>query len=472
MEWCCKGYDYVGAPWIKKRFKYIMHRFLLTRLAITAYRFLFKKDFRFSRINRLNRVGNGGLSLRKISTMIDCCNKYQSAIDFFLKQKKDKYNEDRFWALVPKNMRYPDIKEALKFSFDMRPEHCYKLTKGQLPFGAHGVTKSEYIDFWSSKIGQLKDILYAEKSVLPIVGRTIDYSEERVFSILIPTWNNLDYLKLTIDSIRKNSSCNHQIILQINDGRDGTLEWVKSQPDIEYTYTAENIGVCWSLNAMRSLVKSNYIVYSNDDMYLLPRWDSELVSEIERIGHKMFFLSSTLIQPRPFFCKGIIAPANYGEDIASFNEEKLLKEYMNIEHYDWYGSTWPVNVVHKDVWDLVGGYSVEYTPGMYSDPDFSAKLYLAGVRIFKGVNASRVYHFEARSTGRVVRNKGSRQFLAKWGITSSTFTKYILRRGEPLTSEYISVNSTKLRANVKRSKLKRALQAFRKIGVAKNIWEI
>ena len=31
------------------------------------------------------------------------------------------------------------------------------------------------------------------------------------------------------------------------------------------------------------------------------------------------------------------------------------------------GATIPPNIVHRDIWDLVGGYSIEYSPGMYSD---------------------------------------------------------------------------------------------------------
>jgi len=89
--------------------------------------------------------------------------------------------------------------------------------------------------------------------------------------------------------------------------------------------------------------------------------------------------------------------------------------------------------VHRDIWDLAGGYSVEFSPGLYSDNDFSAKLFLCGVRYFKGVNKSRVYHFEARSTGRVKKNRGNRQFLFKWGIASSAFMKYILHRGDAFT---------------------------------------
>lgn len=47
------------------------------------------------------------------------------------------------------------------------------------------------------------------------------------FSILIPTYNNLDYLKLAIKSIKENSKYQHELILHINDGSDGTLEYAK-----------------------------------------------------------------------------------------------------------------------------------------------------------------------------------------------------------------------------------------------------
>jgi glycosyltransferase involved in cell wall biosynthesis len=38
-----------------------------------------------------------------------------------------------------------------------------------------------------------------------------------VFSILIPTWNNLRFLQVCIDSIRKNSSLEHQILVHVNE---------------------------------------------------------------------------------------------------------------------------------------------------------------------------------------------------------------------------------------------------------------
>ena len=48
-----------------------------------------------------------------------------------------------------------------------------------------------------------------------------------MFSILIPSFNNLKYLKLCLHSIKINSKFDHQIIIHVNEGSDGTLEYVK-----------------------------------------------------------------------------------------------------------------------------------------------------------------------------------------------------------------------------------------------------
>ncbi len=288
-----------------------------------------------------------------------------------------------------------------------------------------------------------------------------------MFSILIPSWNNLGFLKLCIESIEKNSAYKHEILIHVNDGSDGTLEWVR-QKGYKHTHSEENIGVCYALNGLRPLATTDYIMFMNDDMYVCPGWDTALVEEIQRIGHKMFFLSSTLIQPRPFFCKSVIAPANYGETVENFDEERLLREYATLPHGDWMGATWPPNVVHKDLWDLVGGYSIEFSPGMYSDPDFSAKLWMAGVRLFKGVDRSRVYHFEARSTHRIVKNDGSLQFLRKWGITSGSFIRDILHRGEPFDAP--KDHTLELKKDIERSRWKKVLTIFRSTKT-KNLWD-
>ena len=248
------------------------------------------------------------------------------------------------------------------------------------------------------------------------------------FSILIPSWNNLPYLQLCVQSIRRHSSCSYEIIVHLNESNDGSMDWLQKQGDISFSYSATNVGVCYAMNAMRKLANADYLLYLNDDMYVLPNWDGILKKEIEQFPDHRFFLSATMIEPRAQSSCSI--EQNYGTSIANFEEEKLLEEYAKWPFKDWQGATWPPNVVHKNLWDEVGGYSVEFSPGMYSDPDFSMKLWQNGVRLFKGVGASRVYHFGSISVKRVKQNKGYYTFIKKWGMTSSTLSKYFLRRGE------------------------------------------
>lgn len=251
--------------------------------------------------------------------------------------------------------------------------------------------------------------------------------EDHLFSIVIPSWNNLGYLKQCVESIRKNAHHKHQIIVHLNEATDGSLEWVKAQSDIDYTYSKENIGICFALNAARTLAATDYFFYLNDDMYLCPHWDDALWDEIKSIGHNQFFLSGTLIEASSN--NPCVIQQAYGKDLENFNEAALLENYATLNKEDWSGATWPPNIVPIALWDLVGGYSTEFSPGLYSDPDFSMKLWQAGVRYFKGVSKCRAYHFGSKSLKRVKLNNGYQQFINKWGMTSSVLTKHILKSG-------------------------------------------
>lgn len=256
-------------------------------------------------------------------------------------------------------------------------------------------------------------------------------TERALFSILIPTWNNLPYLKLCVESILKNSTYTHQIIIHVNEGSDGTLEWVKQQ-GYDYTHSADNAGVCYAVNASATLAKTNYIAYFNDDMYACPNWDGVLFDAIKANGTELFYYSGTMIEFESGTNKANLSPYNFGTDIATFDEAALLAFCKNdANKADWFGACWPPSIVHINLWNKVGGYSEIYSPGFYSDPDFAMKLWQAGVRDFKGLGKSLVYHFKCKSTGRVIKNDGRKTFMQTWGFTSSYLYKNVLRVGVP-----------------------------------------
>jgi glycosyltransferase involved in cell wall biosynthesis len=211
-----------------------------------------------------------------------------------------------------------------------------------------------------------------------------------MFSILIPTWNSLDYLKLCVSSIRKFSTCEHEILVHVNDGSDGTLDWVRAEK-LKFTHSSQNAGVCIATNCLAGQATRDWLLYMNDDM------------------------GNPLVVVRDF-----------GRGPRDFDLDGLLANYATPERADIYGEGAQPTLVHRTWWHAVGGYSLEFGPGLSSDDDLLMKLWVAGCRTFRVVGASRLYHFGCHSTNRVRRNHGGRTFVMKWGITQHEFKKHCL----------------------------------------------
>ena len=251
-----------------------------------------------------------------------------------------------------------------------------------------------------------------------------------MFSIIIPTFNNLDYLRLCLMSIRKNSKYNHEIIIHINEGIDGTLEFLKSQ-NYKTTFSKKNSGVCVAFNEAVKKATKEYIILAHDDMYFCPKWDVVFENELKKLPKNYdFFLSGTMVQPFKSYIN-----LDCGNNIKDFNEEKLLKELPKIQFENFQGTHWQPSLIPLKTWNKVEGFSEEFTPGLGSDPDFNMKLWKIGVRLFKGLGNCRVYHFSSLSLRKKAWNDGAKTFLMKWGISIKFFKKHYLKSDLPFKGE-------------------------------------
>jgi len=246
--------------------------------------------------------------------------------------------------------------------------------------------------------------------------------KHKVFSVIIPTFNNLNYLKLCIGSLIKNSEYKHEIIIHVNEGSDGTLEHLK-QNNIKFTYDETNAGVCVAFNKAVKRATNKFIVLGHDDMYFCPGWDTAFFNELKLMKDNTdFFLSGTMVQP---FKSYIFFDC--GKTYADFDEDKLLNGLPKIKYANFQGTHWQPSFMPIKTWHKVGGFSEEFSPGLGSDPDFNMKLWNIGVRIFKGLGNSRVYHFASISLRKKAWNNGAKIFLLKWGISIKFFKKYFLK---------------------------------------------
>jgi len=119
---CDLGYDYIGAPWLHGMFNYIDEKHCVWH------------------------VGNGGLSLRKVSSFIELLEERNPLADEQIK------NEDLFYSsIISEKFRVAPLEVALRFAFERQVEQCYERNHKELPFGCHAWGRCNP-QFWKKHI--------------------------------------------------------------------------------------------------------------------------------------------------------------------------------------------------------------------------------------------------------------------------------------------------------------------------------
>lgn len=131
-DWCRRGYDCVAAPWVRRKVYDlpILKQYLRWRLRRA------ERAGRMIRQSLYGKIGNGGLSLRRVESFRAACEKYGDEIERFCSMGNHLGNEDVFWAVVPEGFRYPSQEEALRFAFDTNPRYCYRCAAVACRWGA------------------------------------------------------------------------------------------------------------------------------------------------------------------------------------------------------------------------------------------------------------------------------------------------------------------------------------------------
>jgi hypothetical protein len=151
LKWCQKGYDYIGAPWLKRLANPDFVKEWKTRLNTRYHIFVntlengIPSDRQFD-----NMVGNGGFSLRRVKKLYDLSIKLAAQIQQYHKREEHQYHEDVFWSIEVnrkwRRLKIPLYKTALLFSFENRLKQSFMHTRHKLPFGCHAW--DQHIEYW------------------------------------------------------------------------------------------------------------------------------------------------------------------------------------------------------------------------------------------------------------------------------------------------------------------------------------
>jgi hypothetical protein len=132
-SWCAHPFDYVGAPWPKP-----------FELYINTGRF----EGDAGRHVRAT-VGNGGLSLRRISKCSALLREFELETSLF---RQSGSSEDLFFStmgLLSNDFIVPNEVTASRFAMEGLPQYYMRLNGGRLPMGAHAWMKND-LEFWRS----------------------------------------------------------------------------------------------------------------------------------------------------------------------------------------------------------------------------------------------------------------------------------------------------------------------------------
>ncbi len=267
---------------------------------------------------------------------------------------------------------------------------------------------------WSFDAGKkrLEDILLNQV----IEPRSVD---DKIASIVILTYNQLGYTRLTIDSIRKHTKAAYEIIVVDNASSDGTVDYLKSQKDIRTIFNKENVGFPAGCNQGMEIVKGDYIVLLNNDVIVPDEWLEGLIECAEShpsigiVGPMSNRVSGFQMEREVKYKK-----INRMHEFAASYRRKYRKVWMETPRVAGF-----CMLIKRTVLDKVGGLDAAFGIGNCEDDDFCMRTGLAGFKIAIAGDVF-IHHFGSRSFGKDGLEKYKEFiraneiiFKEKWGVT-------------------------------------------------------
>jgi GT2 family glycosyltransferase len=248
--------------------------------------------------------------------------------------------------------------------------------------------------------------------------------------IIIPTWNNLEYLKLCIDSIRKGTDHPHNIIV-VTSGTDGTADWLRAQPDVIHHISDRRLHFAEANNVGLSMAKERYVMLLNDDTIVGKGWLSALMHEamkpgVGAVGPLSNCDRGWLHEEALVVAGKELVPGMNREDVAriiphiqDFHHEKTVRDRKWIAFY--------ATLLPRAAVDKVGLLDEGFKSGD-EDLDYCKRLGDAGYRIVQTFD-SWIFHFGGKTrknsqrADQVLHDREDRDnhdyFTKKWGVPPS-----------------------------------------------------
>jgi GT2 family glycosyltransferase/glycosyltransferase involved in cell wall biosynthesis len=241
-------------------------------------------------------------------------------------------------------------------------------------------------------------------------------------SLIILTYNNLDYTRMCLDSIyAKTGVAEYEIIVVDNASGDGTPDFLRTyaetKPNLRLILNSTNLGFSRGNNQGAAEAAGEYLVFLNNDVVVTEGWLSTLIAYLQdpQVG-----MVGPVTNSSGNECQ---IQVNY-EDLEGLDE--FAEQYVN-EHQ---GRSFEIRMLpfqcvamRKSVYEEIGPLDERFGTGMFEDDDYALRMARKGYRIICAEDVF-IHHWGSASFSKLVYTDywdlfktNLEKFEDKWGIS-------------------------------------------------------
>ena len=252
-------------------------------------------------------------------------------------------------------------------------------------------------------------------------------------TFVIPSRNNLEFLKLAYKSIR-DLETKHEILVLNDASTDGTQEWINNLNDDDlithHNPGPERIGIVGMFDKGIEMARTEIIFAFHSDMVAAPNLDKHILKHLK----KGTVVSATRVEP-PLHPDGPEKMlVDFGIEVEDFDINKF-NNWANNEYKPKHNKLVTEGIfapwcMYKEDFLAIGGHDELFAPQSKEDSDLFNRFVLNGYKVLQTWEGL-VYHFTSRGSrfnkhagggaGKnseewlYTTNKNMRNFIRKWG---------------------------------------------------------